>query len=85
MMSVIENMKFPLIFEKATISLPEIEDIKVEVVSESEDEGNICTTCGKMFDSPSQLKRHLSLSHFRKPIQEQFAESFARLQVIYLV
>ena len=98
-MSVISNMKLPLVFQKAAIFLPEIPpvDVKLEVEdyetkvyedgnnNAKREDGSICTTCGKIFDSPSKLKRHLSLSHFRRQIQDQYPESFARLQVVYLL
>ena len=90
MFKLTNALNLPVRGETTTITLPEIPP-KDEYEYEDEDintegeKNHECRKCGQTFDSPSKLKRHLSLSHYRSHIQEHFPKSFKKFKVVIIL
>ena len=90
MFKLTNALNLPVRGETTTITLPEIPpndeyEYEDENINTEGEKNHECRKCGQTFDSPSKLKRHLSLSHYRSHIQEHFPKSFKKFKVVIIL
>ena len=90
MFKLTNALNLPVRGETTTITLPEIPpndeyEYEDENINTEGEKNHECRKCGQTFGSPSELKRHLSLSHYRSHIQEHFPKSFKKFKVVIIL